>query len=136
MSADMSADASADALCRRRIQNYPILILHFASEDASADMSAEKYWEMSAIVGYLGHIWTPDPFYDPLPPPHKENFFTQILSLPVRNWESYTKCEQCLQMAVQAVWIFSFPALTDGILDMVVTESILVLLLERNEGFR
>ena len=70
MSADMSADASADALCRRRIQNYPILILHFASEDASADVSAEKYWKMSAIVGYLGHIWTPDPFlWSPAPPP-------------------------------------------------------------------
>ena len=74
-------------------------------------------------------------FYDP-PPFKKINTFIQVISLPVRNWESYNNCEQCLQMAVQAVWIFSFPALTDGIFNMVVTESILVLLLERNEGFR
>ena len=39
-------------------------------------------------------------------------------------------------MAVLAVWLFCFPALTDGILDMVVTESILLLLLEMNEGFK
>ena len=35
-----------------------------------------------------------------------------------------------------AVWIFSFPALTDGILDTVETENILVLFLGGNEGFK
>ena len=37
--------------------NYPILII----ASASADASAAKYSEMSAILGVLGHIWPPYP---------------------------------------------------------------------------
>ena len=36
---------------------YLILIIASVSADASADESAAKYSEMSAILGVLGHIW-------------------------------------------------------------------------------
>ena len=37
--------------------SYPISIIHSASADASADKSAAKYSEMSAILGSFHHIW-------------------------------------------------------------------------------
>ena len=37
--------------------HYPILIIHSASTDASADKSAAKYSEMSAILGFFRYIW-------------------------------------------------------------------------------
>ena len=37
-------------------QSLPILIIHSASADASGDESAAKHLEMSAILGFLGHI--------------------------------------------------------------------------------
>ena len=40
------------------------------------------------------------------------------------------------QMAVLTVWIFFFPDLTDGILDMVGIESFFILMLGGNEGFK
>ena len=40
----------------------PILIIHSASADASADKSAAKISEMSATVGFLGHIRPPGTF--------------------------------------------------------------------------
>ena len=36
---------------------FPILIIHSASADASADKSAAKYSEMSAILGVLSNVW-------------------------------------------------------------------------------
>ena len=39
----------------------PILIIH----SASADESAAKYSEMSAILGVLSHIWPPYPSFGP-----------------------------------------------------------------------
>ena len=35
----------------------PILIIHSASADASADKSAGRYSEMSATLGVLSNIW-------------------------------------------------------------------------------
>ena len=36
-----------------------ISIIASASADVSGDKSAAKYSEMSAILGFLGHIWPP-----------------------------------------------------------------------------
>ena len=69
---------------------HPILILAGTCADASGDKSADKYSEMSAIVGFLG-------------PPNTQ---AQVLSLSIHQMAALT-------------------ALTDGILDMVGTESFL-----------
>ena len=47
------------------LKDLPILIIH----SASADASAAKYTEMSAILGFLGHIRPPCPSL--CPPPKK-----------------------------------------------------------------
>ena len=39
------------------VLDFPILIVHSASADASGDESAAKYSVMSAILGVLSHIW-------------------------------------------------------------------------------
>ena len=66
-------------VCRRAMYNYPILIIASASADASGDVSAAKYSEMSSILCLLGHIrapwpslWSPPkkiPILIPPPPP-------------------------------------------------------------------
>ena len=48
---------------------YLILIIASASADGSGDESAAKYSEMSAILGFLGHV---QPTYPSLCPPPKK----------------------------------------------------------------
>ena len=91
-----------------------------ASAVASADAAAGKYSVMSAILGFLGHVWTPLPSLHP-PPTNKAyqklRKFQQLWTLPTDG--------------IAKSVIILLPCLNRWILDMDGTENILVLFFRR-----
>ena len=93
-----------------------------ASAVASADAAAGKYSVMSAILGFLGHVWIPHPS---LPPPQCSGSSTQFAST-----SELEKVTMPIDGSANSLNIL-LTALTDGILDMVGTENILVMFFRR-----
>ena len=72
-----------------------------APADVSGDMSADRYSELSAIIGFLGHVWTlrilrvPQTHHlnltlqiPPLQKTHTHNNLAQVLRLALHFWLS------------------------------------------------
>ena len=111
--------------------NLLILILGCASADVSADKSAGKQSVMCANLGFLGHLWIPHPS---LPSPPKKSICPPpICSGSSTQFASTSELEKVtmpIDGSANSLNIL-LTALTDGILDMVGTESILVMFFGR-----
>ena len=91
---------------------------------------------MCAILGFLGHVWIPHPSPTPplkksiSPPPKCSGSSTQFAST-----SELEKVTMPIDGSANSLNIL-LTALTDGILDMVGTENILVMFLGGKEGYK